>query len=193
MYKLYLSCLFFIMCIPFTYAHDSDIAYFDITTEGTQTIIHAEFSWSIRNALIAFDSNYNNAKTIEDINDIFLRYTKEKLKIFDTKDKQLHLLKVVLEKNNEEHNHATRYTLIFEGSDISKVSNTMMFEQNNSQKNYHWYLNKDGKKEEAITDNTTSSFNITTETSSYLKYYLIIGAILLLGLLIFSFKRKTAY
>jgi hypothetical protein len=68
----------------------------------------------------------------------------------------------------------------------------MMFEQSNSQKNYHWYLSKDGKKEEAITDNTASSFNITTETTSYLKYYLIVGAILLLGLLIFSFKRKTA-
>lgn len=188
MFKLYVSSLFFITCVAFGYAHDSDKAYFNITREGSQTIVYAEFPWSIRNALIAFDSSFNNAKTIEEINAIVFNYTKEKIKLFDTKGKQLPLVKVVFEKNNEEHNHATHYKFVFKGSEISKVLNTMMFEYIKSQENCHWYTNGNGIKKETITDNISPYFMVTNK-SNYFMYYLI-GGLLLVGLIVFSLKKK---
>ncbi|GAA3623559.1 hypothetical protein [Flavivirga jejuensis] len=194
MIKLIITNLSVFMCILFGYAHDADEAYFEITTQKYHTIIEAEFPWTIRNALIAYDSNFSNAKTIEDINVIFFNYVKEKFKIFDSNDNPLALQKVKLIKDKN-HSHSTNYTIIFKGTEIAKISNSMLLEYNNSQENHHFYSLNNKLKGEAITDILSPSFNIKSKQKSTQNIYLIISVSILtaiIGFYLFLRIKKSS-
>ncbi|GAA4111784.1 hypothetical protein GCM10022393_09680 [Aquimarina addita] len=178
------------MCLSVGYAHDADKAYFNIITEKKTTIIQAEFSWSIRNALINYDYSFKNAKTEEDINLIFFNYIQDKLKLFNAEGKVLPLLKVILTKNPD-HSHSTNYTLIFEGTDVVKISNLILLEHLQSQQNYHTYSNPKGKETKFITNIQSPVFNLEIKKNSTpLIYYLIGGTIIIFVLLVLVYQLK---
>ena len=195
MNKFLLVNIFSFMCILFGYAHDTDKAYFEIVTKGDNTIVYSDFPWTIRNALIAYDTDFNNAKTEEEINAIFFNYAKDKLKLYKVNGEELSLLEVILEKDNT-HNHATKYTLIYKGTKVEKVYNVIMLDLMKSQKNYNWYTNYKGEKIEFITSKSSPSFNIKTKKNGKMNMYyaLILGFIILIVLLYFlRKKKKTSY
>lgn len=166
------------MCVTTSYAHDSDKAFFDITTENNTTVVVSEFSWSIRSALKKFDPNFVNARTEEEINQVFFNYAKSHLKIFKKNGDQLKLIKVILDKNPE-HHHSTNYKLIYEGKDIASITNTLLLEHIKSQENFHFYTSFDGVKRKSVTNAQKKTFSIVLEKNvPYTKYY-IVGAVLL--------------
>lgn len=192
MNKFLLVNIFSFMCILFGYAHDTDKAYFDIVTKGNNTVVHSDFPWTIRNALIAYDTNFNKAKTEEEINAIFFNYAKDKLKLYKANGEELSLLEVILEKDNT-HNHATKYTLIYKGTEVEKVYNVIMLDLMKSQKNYNWYTDYKGEKIEFITSKLSPSFNIKVKNNDkmYMYYAFIIGFITLIVILYFLRKKSS--
>lgn len=77
MIKIKLIYLFSMMCISFGYAHDADKAFFNIIKKGNTTLVETELPWSIRNALIAYDSSYVKAKTKKETKAFFLSMLKK--------------------------------------------------------------------------------------------------------------------
>lgn len=176
------------MCMLPMHAHDADKAYFEISFQNNNTIVKAEIPWTIRNALLAYDSNYAKAKTFEDTNAIFFNYVKEKIKLFDNDGNHLVLLTAEL-NTDKGHSHATNYILTYKGSSVKKIKNTFLFELNSTQKNYHYYYTKKDKIVDIITDSHSPTAIIKLKPKKYSLIYIIIGGFLLVLALIFVISK----
>lgn len=189
MIKTKLIYLFSIMCMSFGYAHDADKAFFNILEKGNNTIIEVELPWSIRNVLIAYDSNYIRAKSKTETRAILFKYAEEKLKLFNVKGERLKLLSVAVDKE-EASSHAIKYVLTYEGLNLSDLENTLMLEYYKSQENYHWFIDYLGVKKEVITTNESPSFIIEQKKKDY-TYFLVLLVLSVLGILFFLKKKRT--
>ncbi len=167
------------MCIFFGYAHDADKAFFNIYIKDNKTLIEAELPWSIRNVLIAYDSNYLRSKSKEETRAIFFKYAKENLKLFNTKGALLELLNVsVVDLNEDSHTHTIKYLITYDGSlNEGRIENNLMLEYYKNQENYHWFTNYLGEEKEIVTNKENSMFFIVLKKNNNNIVYYFLGAV----------------
>ena len=195
MIKIKLFYLFSFMCVFFGYAHDADKAFFNISIKDDKTLIEAELPWSIRNVLIAYDSNYLRSKSKEETRAIFLKYAKENLKLFNIEGRLLKLLSVsVIDLNEATHTHTIKYLITYDGSlNEGRVENNLMLEYYKNQENYHWFTNYLGEKKEIITNKENPMFFLVLKKSNNKMYYFLGAIFIVLSTMgiVFLKKRKN--
>ncbi|MFK5856550.1 MAG: hypothetical protein QM503_10495 [Bacteroidota bacterium] len=131
--------LFFsFVCVinTFGYAHETNEAFFNIIEKENTIEIQAEFPWTMRNALIAFNPSLENSTDKKDFENTFVEYLKANLIL---KDKNGDILKYqnYQELENNGHSHQNNYLIIFRGSDLFEITNTIMFNVYENQVNYN--------------------------------------------------------
>ena len=108
------------------------------------------------------------------------------------KRQTLKLLEVVLNKPKG-HSHSTKYTLTYDGSDIAKIQNEFMLEQNKNQRNYHFFTDDQGKNQKVITHKSSPTFEIEILYNKSKWLYYILGGIMIVVLIsgtIFWIKKN---
>lgn len=173
------------------YGHDAHIAFFEILpVESKEIKVHAEFPWTLRDALVQFDSTLllDKSKAIWEAS--FKKYVTEYLSMYDISHRELGLISIAqLPSTNS--GHSVQYEFRFEGGVLGTIDNRLMFNLNNHQDNIHKIVGKKGDLE-FITNKSSPNFRL--ENVSKKNYYLIIRVFvgiflsLLLGI---NQKRKT--
>ena len=133
-YLLFLcfTCVFSI----FGYAHKTNEAFFKITQKENTVEIEAAFPWTMRNALIAFNPYLENSTDKKDFENTFTDYIKENLILTDKNGDTLKHQAYKALKNSG-HSHQNNYLILFKGSHLIGITNTIMFDIYDSQVNYH--------------------------------------------------------
>ncbi len=175
-----IALLFFSYLLP---THDSNIAHFKITSDKNYTIVEAEFTWSIRNAVFKFAPHLENQATKATIQKALEEYITENLVLSSSSNGRLKLKSVKEIKTSKGHSHQINYQITFEGSRFDRITNTMLINVNSKQTNYHTFLGK-----EYITTNDTISFNVESPKNNTYYWFYSIGLVLLIFL--FNFIRK---
>ena len=127
-----------LLCLVMTvgYAHEADEAFFKLTQKEVTVEIEAEFPWSLRNALIAFDPSLATAKDKSAFENAFIAYLKANLILKNGNGKTFEFIGFTEIKNNG-HSHQNTYVITYKGSDLQSVYNTLLFNINAEQENYH--------------------------------------------------------
>ena len=135
MKKIFLSCLFVIVC-ELLFGHEKNEAFFDFVQKGNEIEVKAELPWTMRNALILYNPILEKSKSRTDFENTFLDYIRKNLIIKDKKGNELYL-KGFEEIENNGHSHQNSFLIYFKGSDLFEVSNTIMFNLSENQVNYN--------------------------------------------------------
>ena len=168
-----------------SYAHDSKEAFF--TIEKKEGVIHfnAEFPWSIRNALLTFKPELENLDDEIEFDNAFYEYLNSSVILKDENQKILKLTSVK-EVLSHGHSHQTNYTLIFEEGNLTEVTNTLMFNINKNQNNYHILTSEKGEIK-FVTNQENPKFLLNSTTEKGFNYYwLFLPVILLAGFLVYN-------
>jgi len=120
----------------FGYAHQTNEAFFTIIQKEKSIEIQAEFPWTIRNALIAFNPSLEKSTNNKDFENTFIEYIKENLILKDENGKTLKF-QSFKELRNSGHSHQNDYQIIFKGSLLFEITNTIMFNIYENQVNYN--------------------------------------------------------
>ncbi|MFK5974074.1 MAG: hypothetical protein QM485_12455 [Flavobacteriaceae bacterium] len=149
-----------LLCLVMTmgYAHEADEAFFKLTQKEATVEIEAEFPWSLRNALIAFDPSLATAKDKSAFENAFIAYLKANL-ILKNKDGRAFEFVAFTEIRNNGRSRQNTYVIAYKGSDLQSVYNTLLFNINAEQKNYHSLLI--GSKQQAF---------VTTKEQEYFEW-----------------------
>lgn len=132
-----LICIgFLFLAMTVGYAHETDEAFFKLIQKENTVEIEAEFPWSLRNALIAFDPTLATAKAKSAFENAFIAYLKANL-ILKSKDGRAFEFVAFTEVENNGHSHQNTYVLVYKGTDLHSVYNTLLFNINAGQENYH--------------------------------------------------------
>lgn len=116
------------------YAHDADKAYFKILEEDDNTVVFAEFPWSIRKVL----DNVKNKTNNESLQDKLVNYLKDNLILENKKGEVMPFFKIELVKNkNEDHHSMVNYKVYFIGNNLHRVTNTVMCDFFKKQLNFN--------------------------------------------------------
>lgn len=134
--KYLLFFVFFCVFNIYGYAHETNEAFFTIIQKKNTVEIRAEFPWTMRNALIAFNPSLENTTDKKDFETTFVDYLKAHIVL---KDKNGNILKYQEYKilENSGHSHQNNYLIIFKGSDLFEITNTIMFNIYDNQVNYN--------------------------------------------------------
>ena len=117
-------------------AHEVNEAFFTITENGNTVEVEAEFPWTMRNALIAFNPSLEHATDKNEFESTFVEYIKTHLILKDINGNILEYLDFKQLENNG-HSHQSNYLILFRGNKLHEVINTIMFNVNDNQENYH--------------------------------------------------------
>lgn len=183
-----LRILFFLVVLtPFScYAHESNKAFFDVSKAETSIIINAEFPWTIRKALIKFNPQLESATSKNEFLKSFKDYLKKNLILINENDEHFELvsLQEVLKSG---HSHQSNYFIEYQGKNLEKVKNTLLFNINEDQKNYHQITNNNIDLK-FVTSAKQPLFRLPKNiTSAYLYLLLTIPFVLLL----FFIRKKN--
>ena len=169
------------------FGHETNKAFFEIIQKDSIVEVHCEFPWTIRSALMAYDTALENAKSKKDFENTFTKYITESLILTDNNGHNLALLGFSEVENNG-HSHANNYLLTFKGSGITTLKNTIMFNVFDHQENYHTY--KSGTRDFSFsTKNGSPTVNLNEEESAISKLWLLLGLVPILFLTL-KFTRK---
>lgn len=172
------------LIIP-AFSHDADVAFFDIQQINSREIyIYADFPWTLRDALIQFDSSLLTDKRKGNWKTVFAEYVALRLRIYDSNHQQIKLLEIE-DVPNEHSGHAIQYIFRFEGGTIREIDNQLMFNINEDQKNYHKLI-KEHDSIEFVTSLTSPNFKLNQP--AYLKYYLTLLVLLTIFLSLLKVK-----
>jgi len=116
--------------------HETNEAFFIITEKENTIEIKAELPWTMRNALIAYNPSLKNTTSNKDFEDTFIEYIKANL-ILKNNTGNLLKFKNYTALDNNGHSHQNSYLIVFSGSDLIEVTNTIMFNINKNQVNYN--------------------------------------------------------
>lgn len=153
-FLLLLTCLLLVRQLA--WGHDSDKAFFTIHQEKETVVIEAEFPWTIRNSLIENAPYLNNSSSQEAFDKAFEELIKQNLLVYGIHGEQLPFVRLE-EINSEVHSHSYKYKLVYKGSKISKIKNTLLFNIFDNSQNYHYF----------VTDKDTLSFETTQKQAIY--------------------------
>jgi hypothetical protein len=184
-----LFCLLYTLILfsTFCYSHESNKAFFKITQNDKKIIINAEFPWTIRKALIEYNPQLENATTKEDFIYSLKKYLKQNLSLKDNNDVIIELTKLT-EIENPGHSHQSNYLLEYRGNNLQNISNTLLFNINNVQKNYH----------QIIINNTELKFITSTKhpifklpKKEFSIYWILLLIIPMMVILFFVIKKRN--
>lgn len=116
-------------------AHEVDQAFFKLVQDGSNITVKAKFPWTLRNALLAFDPNLEQANERAQFEEAFEAYILQNLILHNTQGRTLQFLGFN-EQTGDRYDHHFEYLLQFEGGQIASITNTIMFDQNEGQTNY---------------------------------------------------------
>lgn len=167
----YFLILLVISCFQnMSFAHSPHECYFDIKIEKQSCTVTAEFPWTLRNALLAFDPTLKNAQAPQAFEQAFERYIRSHLILKDKEGKML-IFKGFRALESSGHSHQNEYVLEYEGGTIHQVTNTIMFEMSDKQSNYHSIM-IDGTKRTFETYKGQDSFIIDNLSTNYTPYFI---------------------
>ncbi len=174
-----------------TYAHDVNKAYFTILEKDDKVEIQTEFPWTLREALIDFEPKLLEAKSSSEFKAVFKNYIQENLILVDRFNRKLPFLDFK-ELPANGHGHSNNYLLIFEGNNLAKLENRIMFNIYENQQNIHFFGSD--KKQERFTNLKSPVLKIAFIFNlGYFSFILILIGffIFILKKKIFSIKQKT--
>ena len=163
--------LFSFVCIfnVFGYAHETNEAFFTIIQKENTIEIKAEFPWTMRNALTAFNPSLKKSTNKDDFENTFVEYIKANLLL---KDRNGNILKyqAYQELENNDHSHQNNYLIIFKGSDLFEITNTIMFNVYDNQVNYNT-ITINSKQETFKTKSGLTHFELSESMNTKNRYY----------------------
>ena len=169
-----------------SYAHEPNRAFFEIAVESNEVVVKAEFPWTIREALMQYDSNFKNAKTKSEILKILFSYVNDNFKIKTLNDIQFQLLEVI-ELPNSGHTHGSEYKFIFKGKAANEIQNTLLFNLYENQFNHHEVsLNGKSKKEYKTVKEKPNFILKPVVKKSYTLWFL---GIVIVGVIVWIVKK----
>jgi len=189
LYVIVLICLF----ISNGFAHDANKAFFKIQQKDNIVEVQAEFPWSLRNAILEAFPELENSKSQEDFNNAFFKYLSTNLEIKNG-DSILELLSIN-EATHEGHSHQNNFIIQYKGNAFDFITNTMMFNVYDNQKNYHDII-VGTEHLKFIASQDSSSFEVRSTSSMSFKDIaqiglLVLGFSVLALLLWYRAKNKT--
>ncbi len=175
------------------FAHSPHECFFDINIEKNGCSIKAEFPWTLRNALLAYEPALKNAQIPLAFEQAFEKYISSHLILKDKDGKALVFMGFrALESSG--HSHQNEYELEYEGSDVKQVTNTIMFEMSDKQSNYHSIM-VNGTKRTFETYKGQDSFMVDDLSDNYTPYFIfgfmVIGIIGIVSYKYWPTAKKT--
>lgn len=161
------------MCGNSIFAHEPNEAFFSFAIKETTIEVEAEFPWTMRNALLEYNPSLKKSTRKKDFEDTFFAYLRENLILKDSKGNVLSIKEFQKLENNG-HSHQNNYLIIFKGTDLQKVTNTIMLNLYKNQVNYN--MIKIGSSTKMFkTSETQKHFDIINgKNNQYFKYLLIL-------------------
>ena len=151
--KFLIVCYFGIISCWSLVAHEPNVAFFKYVETETTIEVHAEFPWTLRNALLKFNPDLEHATSREEFEQALLSYIKRHLVLQNENGEGLQLIEIKTVQNKQ-HSHQNNFVLIFQGIGLKQVTNSIMFDLNENQSNYNTF--------ESLTSKTTFK---TTKTN----------------------------
>jgi len=186
MFKSIIIFILFNFLTSFGFSHDSNKAFFKINQEVKYFEIEAEFPWSIRNALLEFNPELENATSKQEFIASLKRYIAKHLILSSKSGNQFELMQLK-EITNTGHSHQSNYSIIYKGEDLKTITNKLLFNINQDQQNYH-QLNNDDNEVKFTTFKNQPTFNLpNTQISNYWYLSLTIP----IGIFLFIWRRGT--
>lgn len=144
------------------YAHDSKEAFFTIPQDGRngRVQVQAEFPWTIRTALLTYDTTLQTAKTRAEFDQALFNYVKANLILQDPDGQPLQLIKAY-EAEAGGHGHQSNFIFEYSGNRVHQITNTMLFNLSDQQINYHTIL----------ADNQNLEFETTVAQPAFVVQY----------------------
>lgn len=168
------------------YGHDVNIAFFKIEQKETFVEINASFSFTLRNALQKFSPSLKNATTKQAYNDAFFKYVKVNLILLDDNEQKMEL-ESFKELFDAEHSGQDNIRIIFNGSNLARIKNTLIFNVSPKQTNYHTVVSKNKEDQIFTTNINNTSFYLETRFVNNYSYFIYVPITILLLLMIFFF------
>ena len=112
MFRSIIIFTLFTLLTTFGFSHDSNKAFFKINQENNFIEIEAEFPWSIRNALIEFNPELENATFKEEFIASLKKYLELHLILSSNSGNQLELIQLK-EITNTGHSHQSNYSILY--------------------------------------------------------------------------------
>ncbi|AUC76384.1 hypothetical protein [Olleya sp. Bg11-27] len=170
----------------FGYTHETNEAFFKITQKENTIEIEAEFPWTIRNALINYNPLLEHSVTKIDFQETFANYIKDNL-ILKNKSGAVLSFQDYQELENNGHSHQNNYLLLFNGTNLFEISNTIMFNIYDNQVNYNTVTV--GSKEKTFkTSNGASRFVLDTNNKE--TYWYVLLLVIPIIYITYRFKNK---
>ena len=186
MKKLIFELVLLAMCISsFGYAQEANSAFFSIIEEENTVEIEAVIPSVIREAILAYYPKMENFDNPEDYGAALFAYLDNHLKLYDTGGKQMDL-QTVDRTQSDSYPNQNNYRLVYDGNGLQEVSNSILFELDAKQKNYHSIL-IDDKTLEHTTTEQAEDFTVNI-TNDYVKSYwwLMLFPLVIMTIPIFS-------
>ena len=176
MTKIYYVLVFMYLFVSSGFAHDANKAFFKIQQKDNVVEVQAEFPWSVRNAILEAYPELANSKSQEDFNNAFFKYVSTNLEIRNG-DFILELISIK-EAAHEGHSHQNNFIFQYKGNAFDFITNTMMFNVYDNQKNYHDIL-MESEHLENITSIDSPSFEVRSTSKMSFKNITQIGLLVL--------------
>ncbi|MFK7832532.1 MAG: DUF6702 family protein [Winogradskyella sp.] len=183
---------FMFLSVCYGFAHDANKAFFTIQQKEDYVEVQAEFPWSIRNAVLEAYPELENSKDKAEFEAAFYQYVNANFRIAHG-DSSLELISVK-EEFYEGHSHQNNFSFQFKGGTFDRVSNTLMFNSYDNQKNYNDVILK-SESLEFITTPDKASFIVKVSSNNDLEYKktIIFGAIAFsVFILLIWFRNKKS-
>jgi hypothetical protein len=175
-----------IITINSGYGHDVNIAFYKIEQKKTFVEINASFSFTLRNALLKFSPSLKNAKTKQAFENTLFNYVKANLVLIDNKGKEMEFLSFN-ELDNNDHSGQENIKLLFKGTNLARIKNTLIFNVVDKQINYHSIISKSNEEKDFITNRKESSFSLEAKSDLNNSFLFFIPIAILLVFTIFFF------
>ncbi|NQX86631.1 MAG: hypothetical protein HRT67_12135 [Flavobacteriaceae bacterium] len=172
------------------HAHEVNKAFFVVKKQDHSIVVEAQFPWTLRNALIAFNPKLQNAKDQLEFKTSFEQYIISNLILFDAKGIPLPFRDVeILDKR--EHSHQNDFRITFKGGSVAKIKNTMMFNIYDNQINY-MKVQLDDDHSNYVTKKGNTTVNII-EKNDHRGFRYAFLSILGMSIVFAMFKIKMNY
>ena len=187
--NLKLSWFYWIGIIGPLNAHEAHQAFFEIQeTELKEINIWADFPWTLRDALIQFDSTLLTDKQEVVWSSAFERYVIQNFRVNNTNGNTLKFLSIE-ELANTHSGHSIRYNFKLEWGIIGEIENRLMFNVNGNQENYHKIIRKDGSVE-FVTNRDSPNYLFKENHNSYFYFVISIFVGIFLSLLVLKMSNR---
>ena len=173
MRQLLLTISLFVSGTFNSHAHSGTEAFFRITSEQDRLVVRASFPWTLRNALLVFDPQLEQATTSAAFEASFKAYIKTHLRLFDQQGTPLKFLGFQ-RVEDEGHQHQETYQLFFSGGHLQEIHNTLLCNISERQVNHHRLVT--GSKEQIFTTGKDQpSFRYQEPPSTPWPYLLVLA------------------